>query len=125
MRELYACQLLLTDREASLGDTLNRAERLIREWVGRPTHLATELLSEGQHEASGGHTVAISRYKPAEDGSSAMDPKSGSRIPGGRRLCDCTDWPPTKKSQLPATTTELPVLRAGNRSYSPARIQGI
>lgn len=70
MRELYACQLLLTDREASLKDTLNRAERLIREWVGRPTHLATELLSEGQHEASGGHTVAVSRYGPAEDGSS-------------------------------------------------------
>ncbi|MFE2500455.1 hypothetical protein [Streptomyces rubiginosohelvolus] len=70
MRELYACQLLLTGHEESPGDTLNRAERLIREWVSRPTHLAPELLNEGQHEASGGHTVAVSRYAPAEGDSS-------------------------------------------------------
>ncbi|MFD8177978.1 hypothetical protein [Streptomyces sp. NPDC059709] len=68
MRELYACQLLLTDPHATPDQVLGRAEGLIREWVGRPTGLASSVLAEdGRYETTSGHT-ATTHHHVTDDG---------------------------------------------------------
>jgi hypothetical protein len=63
MRELYACQLLLTDPQATPDEVLGRAERLICEWVGRPTGLVPSVLAEdGRYETTSGHTVTTHHH---------------------------------------------------------------
>jgi len=82
MRELYACQLVLSGEDVSIAKILERAEILVREWIARPSGISSEELRQREVETPSGHTVRTSHF-PLEDGEDTEGLRYVWEFPGG------------------------------------------